>query len=106
MLLLLLTKITGSVDIFFPARILSILLVSAAVLLPMLGKAKTRCRNMGAQCVQAFFDVFLNTQEPKQVKIISMCGVGLLFGCSPILYFLMLDYQSFLKWNVEVFLYL
>src|SRR5262252_8308394 len=39
MLYLLISKITGSVDIYFLVRILSILLVLAAVLLPMLGKA-------------------------------------------------------------------
>src|SRR5262249_55307872 len=40
MLYLLIVKITGSVDIYFLVRILSILLVLASVLLPILGKAK------------------------------------------------------------------
>ena len=40
MLYLLIAKITGSVDIYFLVRILSILLVLASVLLPILGKAK------------------------------------------------------------------
>ena len=168
MLYLLLAKIMGSVDIFFPARILSILLVSAAVLLPVLGKAKIQdagiwalyvalcltnplittnsneignyaialfclsasvaiinmrcptlwrgffaCTTLGLAasaklyfvviCPGVFLMFLFNAHEPKQFKVIAACGVGFLIGCSPILYFLMLDYQSFWKWNVDVF---
>jgi hypothetical protein len=166
MLLLLLTKITGSVDILFPARVLSIFLVSAAVLLPIVGKAKAQdagiwalyvalcltnplittnsneignyaialfclsasvaiinmrgpalwrgffaCTALGLAvsaklyfiviCPGVFLMFFLSNEEPKQLKIIAACGVGFLVGCSPILYFLMLDFQSFWKWNVH-----
>ena len=169
MLYLLIAKITGSVDIYFLVRILSILLVLASVLLPILGKAKIQdagiwalyvalcltnplittnsneagnyaialfclsasvaiidmrgpalwrgffgCAALGMAvsaklyflviCPGVFLMFFLNDKEPKQIKIIAACGVGFLIGCSPILYFLMLDYQSFWKWNVHVFL--
>ena len=168
MLYLLIAKITGSVDIYFLVRILSILLVLASVLLPILGKAKIQdagiwalyvalcltnplittnsnetgnyaialfclsasvaiinmrgpalwrgffaCTALGLAvsaklyflviCPGVFLMFFLNDEEPKQLKILAVCGVGFLFGCSPILYFLMLDYPSFWKWNVHVF---
>jgi hypothetical protein len=169
MLYLLIAKITGSVDIYFLVRILSILLVLASVLLPILGKAKIQdagiwalyvalcltnplittnsneagnyaialfclsasvaiidmrgpalwrgffgCAALGMAvsaklyflviCPGVFLMFFFNDEEPKQIKIIAACGVGFLIGCSPILYFLTLDYQSFWKWNVHVFL--
>ena len=169
MLYLLIAKITGSVDIYFLIRILSIFLVLASVLLPMLGKAKIQdvgiwalyvalcltnplittnsnetgnyaialfclsasvtiinmrgpalwrgffaCATLGLAvsaklyflviCPGVFLMFFLNDEEPKQLKIIAVCGVGFLIGCSPILYFLMLDYQSFWKWNADVHL--
>lgn len=47
--------------------------------------------------------MFLLSDEcARQPKVITGCVVGILFGCAPILYFLILDYQSFLKWNVIV----
>jgi hypothetical protein len=167
MLLLLLTKITGSVDILFPARVLSILLVSAAVLLPIVGKAKvqdagiwalyvalcltnplitTNSNEIGNYAIALFclsasvaiinmrgpalwrgffactalglavsaklyfivicpgiFLIFYFNDERLNRFDIAACGVGFLIGCSPVLYFLMLDYQSFWKYTVDIF---
>jgi hypothetical protein len=55
-------------------------------------------------CPGIFFMFLLYEKCSHQPKVIAGCIVGFLLGCAPILYFLMLDYQNFLKWNVYFFI--
>jgi hypothetical protein len=159
------TKITGNVDVYLFARITSILLVLAAVLLPLFGKAKDKdlaiwsvyialcltnpyitsnsreipnyaisllCLSASVAIISAhgsalwrgffasaaiglsvsaklyfivlspgiFLMFLLSEDRSRHLKVILGCLIGFLFGCAPILYFMIFDYQNFLKWNV------
>jgi hypothetical protein len=54
----------------------------------------------------AIFLMFaLCESRAREPKIVAGCVAGFLFGCAPILYFLIVDHQSFLKWTVQVFIH-
>ena len=42
----------------------------------------------------------LSDERSRHLKVIAGCLIGFLFGCAPLLYFMIIDYQNFLKWNV------
>src|SRR5262249_4332201 len=48
--------------------------------------------------------MFLFSEEcARQPKVIVGCIIGLLFGCTPILFYLAIDHPNFLKWTVNGF---
>ena len=163
-----LVAITGNVNIFLPGRVISMVLVLLAVLLPVLNRSKIKnieiwllyvalcltngfvtsnSREIGNYalsllclsaaitvinapgsamwrgvaafalaglavsaklyfiiiCPALFLFFLLNERSARDPVVIAACGLGLLLGLAPILYFLARDYQSFLHWNVQFF---
>jgi len=167
LLILALTKITGTANIFLLARLVSIFLVLAAVLLPLCGNTKKvtlttwtlyvalcltnpfvnsasqeignyalplLCLSIsvviasmgGSATWRGFFAcatiavaasaklyfvilfpgilamLFLYDKNVRSPTAIAACLAGFFVGCIPNLYFMFSDFQSFLKWNVEI----
>ena len=168
LLLFALTKLTGGVNIFLLARVLSILMVLTAVLLPVRSTTKNgslttwvlyaalcltnpfvnsasqeignyalpllclsvsvviiemrgsvtwrgffACATIAlAASAKLYFVIlfpgilimfFLYDKNVMSPTAIAACLAGFLVGCIPIWYFVLSDYQSFLKWNVYVY---
>ena len=163
----LLVAVTGNVNFFLLGRLATMVLVLLAVLLPVVGRRKTRdidlCALYVALCLTNPF-VLTNSEEignyslsllclsaavafaeaPGSARwrgfavcaaaglatsaklyfalmcpalllyfllkeralrdpvVIAACGLGFLVGFTPILYFFARDYQSFLRWNVQI----
>jgi 4-amino-4-deoxy-L-arabinose transferase-like glycosyltransferase len=162
-----LIALTGNVNVFLPARIISIVLVLVAVLLPVLNRARMRdpelwvlyvalaltnffvasnsreignyalsllclsaaitvigapgfarwrglaafiCAGLAVSaklyfalmCPALFIYFLLTDRSARDPVVIAACGLGLILGLAPILYFLVRDPQSFLLWNVQI----
>jgi hypothetical protein len=163
----LLVATTGNVNFFLLGRIVSMLFVLLAVLLPVLNRAKLRnpdvwalyvalcltslfvtansgeignysisllclagavtaferpgaagwrgfigCAAAGlATSAKLYFALLcpglllyflLTERDARSARVIAACAAGFLVGFAPILFFLARDYQSFLRWNVEI----
>ncbi len=164
----LLVKATGNVNFYLLGRLITMLFVLLAVLLPVLGRFKTRDIDLcvlyialcltnlfvtanseeignysislfclsaavtlldrpGSACWRGFavcaaaglatsaklyfallcpallFYFLLKERALRDPAVIIACGFGFLAGFAPILYFLARDYQSFLRWNVQIY---
>ncbi len=158
---------TGNVNVFLLGRLVSILLVLLAVLLPVLNRSKTSdpeiwvlyvalcltnlfvasssreignyaisllclsaavtainapgpalwrgfaacaCAGLATSaklyfaiiCPALFLFFLLSDRSARDPVVIAACGLGFLAGFAPILFFLVRDYQSFLRWNVQI----
>lgn len=67
-----------------------------------IGLATSTKLYFAAMCPAILLFFIVTEKEARQKKNVAACLAGFVVGLSPILFFLMRDYQSFLKWNVYV----
>jgi hypothetical protein len=53
-------------------------------------------------CPALFIFFLVNERSARDPIVIAACGLGFLVGFAPIIFFLARDYQSFLRWNVQI----
>jgi hypothetical protein len=53
-------------------------------------------------CPALLLYFLLKDRAARRPAVVVACGIGFLVGFAPILYFLAHDYQSFLRWNVQI----